>query len=377
MLFSIIQLAKELIKKPSISPKDYGCQNIIIKRLKKNNFIIENMSSNNTKNLWAFHGKKGKTLAFSGHTDIVPPGNIKDWIYHPFQAKIKNNILYGRGAVDMKGAIAAMIIAVEKFIKNFPNHPGRIAFIITSDEENKATNGTLKIIEKLISKKEKIEFCIIGEPSSEKKICDTIKNGRRGSLNIKIIIKGIQGHTAYPEFALNPIHNSLPFLNELINKKWDNGNKFFPPSNLQISSINSGIGINNIIPEKLKIKFNIRFNNENTKNKIENKIEKMLNKHKLKYKMKIQSSAHPFLTKKNEFTHKVSELIKKNLGYTPSFSKTGGTSDGRFISKICPQTIELGLINKTIHKKNECVSLEDLKKLGFIYYKIIKKILLY
>lgn len=376
MLFSIVQLAKELIKKPSISPKDCGCQNIIIKRLKKNNFIIENIPSKNTKNLWAFHGKNGKTLAFSGHTDVVPPGNIQDWIYHPFKAKIKNNILYGRGSADMKGAIAAMIIAVEKFVKDFPNHPGRIAFLITSDEETKATNGTVKIIKKLISKKEKIEFCIIGEPSSENKICDTIKNGRRGSLNANIVILGIQGHTAYPNLALNPIHNSLPFLNELIKKKWDYGNKFFPPTNLQISNIHSGIGMYNIIPEKLEIKFNVRFNDKNTKKKIINKIKKMLIKYKLKYKIKFLSSSYPFLTKKNEFINKVSKIIKKNLGYKPYLSRSGGTSDGRFISKICPQIIELGLINQTIHKKNECVPLEDLRKLSSIYHIIIKKILL-
>lgn len=376
MLHSIIKLAKELIQRPSISPQDCGCQNIIIKRLKKNNFIIENIPSNNTKNLLAFHGKNGKTLAFSGHTDVVPPGDIKKWVYNPFKGEIKKNILYGRGAVDMKGSIAAMIVAVENFIKKFPNHPGRIAFLITSDEESKATHGTIKIIEKLISRKEKIEFCIIGEPSSEKKICDTIKNGRRGSINIYIIISGIQGHTAYPHLALNPIHSSLPFLNELIKKKWDYENKLFPPTNLQISNINSGIGEYNIIPNELKIKINIRFNNKIKTKKIIQEIEKILKKYKIKYKIKFELSASPFFTKKTKFIKIVSKLIKKYFGYTPYLSKNGGTSDGRFISKICPQVIELGLLNKTIHKINECVSLTDLEKLSFIYKKIIEKTLL-
>lgn len=372
----IIQLAQKLIKKKSISPKDCGCQKIIKNQLKKNNFIIEDMSYKDTNNLWAYHGYKGKTLILAGHTDVVSPGNIKKWKFNPFSPKIKNGVLYGRGAVDMKGSLAAMIIAAKKFVKNFPNHSGKLAFLITSDEENKAQNGTIKIVERLISRKEKINYCIIGEPTSEKIICDTMKNGRRGSINIKIKIYGIQGHVAYPNLAKNPIHDSIIFLNKLINKKWDNGNIFFPPSSLQISNLYSGVGFENVIPPKITIKFNIRFNNTLKKKIILKTIKKMLKKYKLKYKMKWILSAYPFLSKEGKLIKIVSDIIKKHLQYKPSLSRNGGTSDGRFIHKICKQIIEIGPLNNTAHKENECVLISDLQKLSFIYEKIIEKILL-
>lgn len=372
----IIKLTKKLIKKKSLSPKDSGCQKILKKKLKKNNFIIEDMSYKNTKNFWAYHGKKGKILTFAGHTDVVSPGDIKKWNFNPFSPKIKNGIIYGRGSSDMKGSLAAMIFAAIRFVKKFPNHPGKISFLITSDEECNAKHGTIKVIEKLISRKEKINYCIIGEPTSEKNLCDTIKNGRRGSINIKITIYGTQGHIAYPQLANNPIHNSLSFLHKIIKKKWDEGNNVFPPTNLQISNLHSGIGVNNIIPPKIFIKMNVRFSNKLNEKKIIKKIKHILNEEKLNYKIKWNLSANPFLSKNGKLIQITSDIIKQYFGYTPNLSQNGGTSDGRFIHKICSQIIEIGLFNKTIHKENECAAIKNLKKLSFIYEKIIEKILL-
>ncbi|WMY96692.1 MAG: succinyl-diaminopimelate desuccinylase [Arsenophonus sp.] len=375
-IYPIIQLAKELIQKPSISPNDHGCQTIIIKRLKKINFFIEVMFFKDTTNLWAFHGAKGKTLVFAGHTDVVPAGNIKNWKFPPFQPTLNNGFLYGRGAADMKGSLAAMIIAAEKFIKDFPCHPGRLAFLITSDEEDKATNGTKKVINELIQRNEIINYCIVGEPSSKIKIGDTIKNGRRGSLNAKLIIKGTPGHIAYPNEINNPILIALPFLNKLTKKKWDTGNIFFPPTGMQISGIHSDTQYNNLTPSELIIKFNFRFSNELTAQQIQKKIEIILKKYQLNYKLYCSLSAQPYLTKEKELINIVCKVIKKYCGYEPKLSTDGGTSDARFIINIGAQVIELGHLNKTIHKANECISIKDLKKLSIIYYKIIKKILL-
>ncbi|WP_348666445.1 succinyl-diaminopimelate desuccinylase [Arsenophonus symbiont of Ornithomya chloropus] len=376
-IYSILQLAQELIQKPSISPDDHGCQTILIERLKKLNFSIEVMYFKDTTNLWALHGEdKRKTLVFAGHTDVVPAGDQKNWNFPPFQPTLNNGFLYGRGAADMKGSLAAMIIAAEKFIKNFPSHPGRLAFLITSDEEDKATNGTVKVINTLIKRNETINYCIVGEPSSTKKIGDTIKNGRRGSLNITLIIKGEQGHIAYPNSINNPILIALPFLSELVKKKWDTGNIFFPPTSMQIANIYSDIQSNNTTPSKLVIKFNFRFSNELTAKKIKQKIEKILKKYQLNYKLYCSLSANPFLTKGGELINIVCKVIEKHCGYYPKLSTDGGTSDARFIIDIGAQVIELGPLNKSIHKANECISVKDLQKLSFIYYKIAKKILL-
>ncbi|WMY95353.1 MAG: succinyl-diaminopimelate desuccinylase [Arsenophonus sp.] len=375
-IYPILQLAKELIQKPSISPNDHGCQTIIIKRLKKINFSIEVMFFKDTANLWAFHGKKGKTLVFAGHTDVVPAGNAKNWRFPPFQPTLNNGFLYGRGAADMKGSLAAMIIAAEKFIKDFPSHPGRLAFLITSDEEDKATNGTAKVINELIKRNEIINYCIVGEPSSKIKLGDTIKNGRRGSLNATLIIKGTQGHVAYPNSINNPILIALPFLNELVKKTWDTGNVFFPPTKMQIVNIHSDTQYNNITPSELIINFNFRFSNALTAKQIQKKIEITLQKYQLNYKLYCLLSARPFLTKGGELINIVCDVIEKYCGYRPKLSTDGGTSDARFIVNIGAQVIELGHLNKTIHKANECISINDLQKLSVIYYKIMKKILL-
>ncbi|MGP1931259.1 MAG: succinyl-diaminopimelate desuccinylase [Arsenophonus sp. ET-YP4-MAG3] len=376
MICPVIKLTKQLIQQPSISPNDHGCQIILINRLKKLNFSIEVMLFNNTTNLWALHGKQGKTLAFAGHTDVVPAGTVKNWHYPPFTPILNNEFLYGRGAADMKGSLAAMIIAAEKFISNFPDHTGRLAFLITSDEEAKAINGTAKVVNKLIARNEQIDYCIIGEPSSQIKLGDIIKNGRRGSLTAKVIIYGVQGHIAYPYLANNPIHNSLPFLSELISKKWDIGNVFFSPTSMQIFNVNSDNNINNIIPGELIIQFNFRFNNEFTDQQIRQKVEKILKKHQLNYKIKWSLFGYPFLTKKGKLLNIVSDVIEKYCYYRPQLSTDGGISDGRFIAKMGAQIIELGPLNKTIHKPNECVSIADLNKLYLIYQEIMKKILL-
>ncbi|MFP3019247.1 MAG: succinyl-diaminopimelate desuccinylase [Arsenophonus sp.] len=376
MICPVLKLAKQLIQKPSVSPDDHGCQIILINRLKKLGFSIEVMSCNDTTNLWAYHGKEGKTLAFSGHTDIVPAGAIQNWRYPPFTPTLNKGFLYGRGSVDMKGSLAAMIVAAEKFISDFPNHPGRLAFLITSDEEGKANNGTVKIVDNLMTRNEKIDYCIIGEPSSQVKLCDTIKNGRRGSLTCKLIIKGIQGHIAYPHLVNNPIHSSLCFLNELINKKWDIGNSFFSPTSLQIFNIYSGAASNNVTPSELIIQFNFRFSNELTEKQICNQVETILKKYQFNYKIEWELSSYPFLTKKGKLIDIVSEIIEKYCYYKPKLSTDGGTSDGRFITRMGTQIVELGLLNKTIHKIDECVSIVDLQILNFIYQQIIKKILL-
>ncbi|MFP3036832.1 MAG: succinyl-diaminopimelate desuccinylase [Arsenophonus sp.] len=377
MICPVLNLTQQLIQQPSISPDDHGCQIILIKRLKKLDFSIEVMSFDNTTNLWAYHGEpQSETLAFAGHTDVVPAGKIQDWRYPPFTPTLNNGLLYGRGAVDMKGSLAAMIIAAERFIIDFPNHSGRLAFLITSDEESNSINGMAKVVDKLITRNEQIKYCIIGEPSSHVKLGDIIKNGRRGSLTATLIIKGTKGHIAYPHLANNPIHSSLQFLNELINKKWDIGNAFFSPTSMQIFDIYSDNTANNVIPSEFVIKFNFRFSNELTEKEIHQKVEVILKKYQFNYKIEWLLSANPFLTKKGKLFNIVNEVIEQCCHYKPLLSTDGGTSDARFITKMCSQIIELGHLNKTIHKVNECVSIFDLKRLCIIYNKIIKKTLL-
>ncbi|CAL1329155.1 succinyl-diaminopimelate desuccinylase [Candidatus Providencia siddallii] len=376
MCCPIIQLTKELISQESISPNDKNCQKILIKRLKKIGFIIKNISQNKTSNFWAIHGQKGKTLAFAGHTDVVPAGKIKNWKTPPFTPIIINEYLYGRGSTDMKGSIAAMIIAVERFIKKKPKHHGRLAFIITSDEEGKATNGTIKIIENLLNNKEKINYCIIGEPSSKNKLGDTIKNGRRGSITAKLTIFGIQGHVAYPDLAKNPIHNSINFLQKLITTVWDNGNNYFQATNMQITNIYSNSIADNVIPGELFIQFNFRFNTQLNDVIIRKTITKMLSIYNFNYKIEWVLSGKPFLSKKSKLITTAIQSVQELTGITPNLSTDGGTSDGRFISKLCNNIIELGPINSTIHAINECINIKDLKKLSLIYERIIELLLI-
>lgn len=370
MLHSIIKLTKKLISCVSISPYDGGCQKIISKYLKNIGFQIKEMNYNKTSNLWAWKGE-GKTLVFAGHTDVVPPGDITLWKYHPFKPVIINNILYGRGTVDMKGALASMLIATNLFLKKYPTYKGKIAFLITSDEESDAIDGTKKVIEKLLQKKEKIENCIIGEPTSKVIVGDTIKIGRRGSLTATLIIYGIQGHVAYPHFAKNPIHSVIPCLKDLINNIWDIGNDFFPPTNMQITKINVKNISSNTIPASCKIEFNFRFGNQTTYLEIQEKTKKIIKKYKLSYQLDWNLNGNPFLTKHGNLL-KIAINSIKNYNIEPILSTDGGTSDGRFICKTGAKIIEIGLKNSMIHKINECVDVYDLEILSKIYLKILE-----
>ncbi|QJC36504.1 succinyl-diaminopimelate desuccinylase [Enterobacteriaceae endosymbiont of Donacia simplex] len=385
MLEQIINLTKKLVECHSISPMDSGCQNILIKILKKLDFNIQLMNIKDTNNFWAVHNNKfmTNTLVFAGHTDVVPPGDIKKWIFNPFKAILDNDILYGRGVCDMKGSLAAMIFAAKKFIKKYHNYNGRIAFLITSDEEGKATNGTIKVINNLLKKKEKINFCILGEPTSNKFVGDNIKNGRRGSLNIQLKIIGVQGHVAYHKLAKNPIHIIIPLLNKLLLIKWSKKNDLFPETSMQITKISSDIENNNIIPGNIIIYINFRFNNEIYYKNILKILNNIIKKYIINYKMTWQLSGLPFLSiNKNYIIEKnLVEIVKKSIysinNVYPTLINDGGTSDGRFIIKTKAQIVELGLINSTIHKVNECVKINDLYILYKIYYQIIKKIFLF
>ncbi|WAI18187.1 MAG: succinyl-diaminopimelate desuccinylase [Buchnera aphidicola (Acyrthosiphon caraganae)] len=374
MICSVTKLAQKLISIPSISPKDLGCQDIIIKRLYAIGFKVKVINVNDTKNFWAFRGL-GKTLTFAGHTDVVSPGQDKYWQSDPFEPVIRNGFLFGRGSSDMKGALAAMIVASERFIKKFPNHKGRLSFLITSDEESSAVNGTIKVVEYLISKNDVIDYCLVGEPSSTSKVGDVIKNGRRGSITADLTIHGVQGHIAYPDLADNPIHKGLPIILEILSIKFDNGNDFFSPTSINIANIHAGNGTNNIIPGSLFVQFNVRFSTEVSEIEIKSRIVSMLDKYNINYSIKWFLSGKPFLTKKGLLIDTVMQSIFYFNKKKPILSTSGGTSDGRFISLMGSEVVELGLINSTIHKVNECVKISDLQLLSYMYEDIMKKLL--
>lgn len=373
MICSITKLVQKLIRIPSISPQDLGCQDIIIRRLRKIGFKVEIINVNNTKNFWAVKGI-GKTLTFLGHTDVVPPGEEKDWNHNPFDPVIHNGYLFGRGSSDMKGALAAMVVAVENFIKKYPYHKGRLSFLITSDEESTALDGTIKVVKYLISKNDIIDYCLIGEPSSTTSVGDVIKNGRRGSITANLTIHGIQGHIAYPDLADNPIHRGLPVLLKILSIKFDNGNKFFSPTTINIANIHAGDGTNNIIPGSLFIQFNIRFSTEVSDAEIKSKIKNILDENNINYSIKWCLSGKPFITKKGILLDAVIESIMHIKKIKPILSTSGGTSDGRFISLMGSEIVELGLTNDTIHKVNECIKISDLQLLSLMYENIMKKL---
>lgn len=375
---SLKKLTIELINQPSIHPKHRGCQKIITNFLKKLHFKIELMNFNDTINIWAYRGyNQHKTLLFLGHTDVVTPGDLNAWSHPPFSGFIHDNILYGRGASDMKGSLAAMLIAVKNFIKKYPNHPSRLAFIITSDEEGSGINGTKKVVEKLMQRNETIHYCIVGEPSSHLQIGDIIKNGRRGSLTAILKIYGTTGHVAYPQFSQNIIHLILPMLSTFLNIQWDhNLNASFPPTTIQITDINTNNNNINVMPEKIILNFNFRFNDKSSANNIKQYIHEILIRNKLKYHIDFETSAEPYLSIPGKLTDITIQAIQNYQKIKPKIETTGGTSDGRFIAKMGTEIIEFGALHHTIHKANECIHLTDLKLLNLIYQRIIENLFL-
>ena len=368
-------LTKELLSKQSITPEDDGCQDLMIDHLEQLDFKIERLRFDDVDNFWAVHGESGPILCFAGHTDVVPTGPEEQWKFPPFEPTIDNGMLYARGAADMKGSLAAMITACKRFVDQHPNHYGRIAYLITSDEEGPAINGTVKVMEWLEQHNEKITWCIVGEPSSTNQVGDVIKNGRRGSLGCKLTVKGIQGHVAYPHLAENPIHNATPALTALSTEQWDNGNDFFPATSFQISNINGGTGATNVIPGELTVIFNFRFSTELTEQNIRERTEAILDSHQLSYNIEWNLSGQPFLTSEGDLVNATVKAIRDANGIETELSTAGGTSDGRFIAPTGSQVIELGPVNATIHKVDECVRAADLDTLSSMYEGILVNLL--
>mgnify|MGYP002359454187 FL=1 len=363
------------MREPSVTPFDANCQTLMIDRLERIGFRVERLRFGDVDNFWARRGDKGPVLAFAGHTDVVPTGPVENWSVPPFAPEIRDGMLMGRGAADMKGSLAAMVVACENFVAAHPDHQGSIAFLITSDEEGVAINGTVKVIELLESRQEKITWALVGEPSSSERLGDVIKNGRRGSLNGVLTVIGIQGHVAYPHKADNPIHRAAPALAELTAEVWDHGNEFFPATSFQISNIAAGTGANNVIPGAMTVVFNFRFSTELTETELRERTEAILKKHGLLYKLDWSLSGHPFLTAKGELVTAAVESIRDICGIESELSTTGGTSDGRFIAPTGAQVLELGPINATIHKVNEEIRAADLDTLTDIYERIMVKLL--
>lgn len=370
-----IELAKELISKNSVTPEDAGCQALICERLEKLGFVIETLQFEDVLNFWARRGTEGPVLAFAGHTDVVPTGPVENWDYPPFEPTIIGDMLYGRGAADMKGSIAAFVTACERFIEDNPSHTGSIAFLITSDEEGPAKNGTVKVVETLEARGEKIDWCLIGEPSSTKTLGDVIKNGRRGSLHGDLIVKGTQGHVAYPHLAENPVHTAIPALLDLSTEVWDEGNEFFPATSFQITNLKAGTGATNVIPGEKEIIFNFRFSTELTVDMIKERVHAILDKHNFNYELEWNLSGLPFLTAAGPLVDASVAAIRDVTGVDTELSTSGGTSDGRFIAPTGTQVLELGPLNATIHKVNECVSVSDLDTLSTIYEGILERLL--
>jgi len=366
-----LALARELIARPSVTPEDAGCQLLLAERLRPLGFEIEPMPFGEVENLWARRGSDGPLFCFAGHTDVVPPGPLEAWESDPFTPEIRGGLLYGRGAADMKGSIAAMVTAVERFIASHPDHRGSIAWLITSDEEGPAVNGTVKVVETLERRNEKIDWCLVGEPSCSERLGDTIKNGRRGSLNAGLVVRGVQGHVAYPHLARNPIHEALPALAELAATEWDRGNEFFPPTTFQISNIHAGTGATNVIPGELEVIFNFRYSTETTHEALEERVEEVLQRHGLDYAIEWSLSGEPFLTSAGALVDAARVAIHDVVGVEAELSTSGGTSDGRFIAPTGAQVIELGPLNATIHKVNECVGVKDLDLLSRIYERML------
>jgi succinyl-diaminopimelate desuccinylase len=374
-----LELAKDLIARHSLTPDDAGCQEVMIQRLQPLGFRIERMRFGNVDNFYARRGNSGPLLVFAGHTDVVPTGPVEKWHTPPFEPTIKDGMLYGRGAADMKTSCAAFITAIEDFIADHPDHAGSIGLLITSDEEGIAINGTVKVVEALKARNEHFDYCIVGEPTSNKVVGDMIKNGRRGSLSGKLTVKGVQGHIAYPHLVKNPIHMVAPAIKDMVETVWDKGNEYFPPTSWQISNMNGGTGATNVVPGEVEILFNFRFCPElngqgSTEQNLKSRVHAILDRHALDYELEWEYSP-PYITPRGDLVEAISKAIEESYGVTPELSTTGGTSDGRFIADICKQVIEFGPLNATIHKLNECVAVADIEPLKDTYKRTLEKLL--
>jgi succinyl-diaminopimelate desuccinylase len=370
-----LRLTEQLIERASVSPADRGCQELMIERLQAIGFAVERMRFGPVDNFWAKRGSGGPVFCFAGHTDVVPSGPLDDWRSDPFVPVIKEGLLYGRGAADMKSGLAAMVTACEEFVSRYPAHRGTIAFLITSDEEGPSVDGTRRVVEILRERKERIDWCLVGEPSSESTLGDTIKIGRRGSLSGRLTVHGVQGHIAYPQFADNPVHAVAPALAELAARTWDHGNEHFQPTTFQVSNISAGTGAPNVIPGELKARFNLRFSTEQTVDGLKTVVENLLQRHRVKYTLEWFISGYPFLTVPGDLSAAATRAVQEQLQITPKLSTGGGTSDGRFIAPMGAQVIEIGVINETIHKVNECVRVADVDGLQRIYCRTLELLL--
>ncbi len=370
-----LALTKELIARASVTPDDAGCQQLLGERLQETGFNVTHLPCADVSNLWATHGRGAPVFTFLGHTDVVPPGAAADWDSPPFAPEERDGYLYGRGAADMKGSVAAMVVALERFVANHPQHHGTVSLLLTSDEEGLAVNGTKKVVEYLERNDIGIDWCLVGEPCSDTVLGDVVKNGRRGSLSGVLTVTGIQGHTAYPALAKNPVHLLSPALLELTQKVWDAGNAHYPPSSFQISNIHAGAGAENVIPGTAQVSFNLRFSTEWTEQRLKAAITALLDRYKLDYDLRWRPCSQPFLTQSGPLLDAARDAIKEVCGITPQLSTAGGTSDGRFIAPTGAEVAELGPVNATIHKVNECVRSADLERLPHLYENILTRLM--
>lgn len=369
-----LELARALIKRKSVTPADEGCQQLIIERLAPLGFRPEVITRGDVTNLLIRHGTAAPLVVLAGHTDVVPPGPLDKWDTDPFEPTIRDGMLFGRGAADMKTSIAAFVTAAERFVRAHPNHPGSVALLITSDEEGPSVDGTVRVVEEMQRRGERIDYCIVGEPSSTERFGDTIKNGRRGSLTGRLWVQGVQGHVAYPHRVKNPVHLAAPALAELATTEWDRGNEYFPPTTFQVSNIHAGTGAQNITPGMLQVDFNFRFSTESTPESLKARVTDILRKHGLEYSIDWTLGGKPFLTPRGKLVDTLSRVVLEVSGVTPDINCTGGTSDGRFIIDICDEVAEFGPMNRSIHKVNEAVSVEEMEPLARVYLRAFEEL---
>jgi succinyl-diaminopimelate desuccinylase len=371
----VLGLLQALVARQSVTPDDAGCLDLIGARLAKIGFTLERIDSGGVANLWARRGNAAPLVCLAGHTDVVPTGPVERWQSNPFTANIRDGLLYGRGAADMKSSLAAFVVAVEDFVATHPNHAGSLALLLTSDEEGDAVDGTVRVVEKLQARHETIDFCIVGEPTATARLGDTIKNGRRGSLSAKLTVKGVQGHVAYPHLARNPIHAAAPALAELTKAQWDLGNEYFPPTTFQISNIHAGTGAANVIPGAIEVLCNFRFATSSTVEELQSRVHEVLDRHALDYDIRWTVGGMPFLTPRGRLVAALAAAVEEVAGLVPELSTSGGTSDGRFIAAICAEVCELGSVNATIHKVDENIAVADLEPLARIYLGTLERLL--